>query len=170
VPSAKLGALVEALTALDWHAGAEDRQADLVLTRFAENPGPAPLGQCRAAIDRCFGEPTVEAILAAIERECTPWADETRAALLRMSPTSLKVTHRQMRQGRDYDVERALVLEYRLTQHFMEESDFFEGVRAVLVDKDQAPRWDPARLEEVSEERVARHFRDLGADELTFIE
>jgi enoyl-CoA hydratase len=72
VPSAKLDALVEALTALDWHESAEDRQADLVLTRFSENPGPAPLGQNRAAIDRCFGEPTVEAILAALERERTP--------------------------------------------------------------------------------------------------
>jgi enoyl-CoA hydratase len=170
VPSARLEALVDALTRLDWHQGAEGRQADLVLTRFAENPGPAPLAAHAAAIDRCFAAETVEGILAALEREGTDWAKETRASLMRMSPTSLKVTHWQMTVGRAYGVEQALVLEYRLTQHFMNGPDFFEGVRAVLVDRDQSPNWRPARLEDVSEELVAGHFRELGENELTFIE
>src|SRR5262249_20948269 len=108
--------------------------------------------------------------LAALAREGTAWADETRAVLLRMSPTSLKVTHRQLTLGRAFGVEEALILEYRLTQHVMEHPDFFEGVRAVLVDKDQSPKWQPQTPAEVWEDLVASHFVPIGDNELTFIE
>jgi enoyl-CoA hydratase len=170
VPSARLDALVDELTHLAWRNGGGHAQVDAVLERFAENPGTPPLAERRDAIDRCFAGTTVEAILAALAAEGTEWATATRDALLRMSPTSLKVTHRQMTVGRDYDVEQALVLEYRLTQHMMEHPDFFEGVRAVLVDKDQKPRWRPPTLAEVSEDDVASYFTSIGANELTFIE
>jgi enoyl-CoA hydratase len=66
------------------------------------------------------------------------------------------------------DIEAALALEYRMTQRSMEAHDFFEGVRALLVDKDQNPRWRPARLDEVTQEQVDRYFATLGANELTF--
>ena len=103
----------------------------------------------RPAIDRCFAGDSVEAILDALAAEAAAggadagWAAETRAGLLTKSPTSLKVTLRQLSVGRDYDIEQALALEYRLTQHFMAAHDFYEGVRAALIDKDQPPRWQP---------------------------
>jgi enoyl-CoA hydratase len=171
VPRDRLDDVVEMLTQIEWHDGVEERQADLALSRLAENPGPAPLLVNRAAIDRCFAaDKTVEGILDALRRERTDWARETLASLERASPSSLKVTHRQMTIGRKYSVEQALVLEYRLTQHFMENPDFFEGVRAVLVDKDQQPKWRPDKLEAVSDEVVASYFRELGPNELTFID
>ena len=70
--------------------------------------------------------------------------------------------------GRDYDLEQALSLEYRLTQHFMAAHDFYEGVRAALIDKDQTPRWRPASLAEIGDATVAAYFAALGDRELRF--
>lgn len=156
VPQDRLDALVETL------AGGESVEA--TLARYARDPGPAPLAAEEALIDRCFGGETVEAILAALDRERPEWA----AILRRMSPTSLKITHRQLLIGGNLAIEEALALEYRMTQHCMESHDFFEGVRAVLVDKDQNPQWRPARLEEVTKYEVDRYFAPLGPNELTF--
>ena len=111
---------------------------------------------------------------------CAPGPPRTAARLRRrpLAPRALAprplthrpLTHRQLTLGRNFGVEEALVLEYRLTQHMMEHPDFFEGVRAVLVDKDQSPRWNPPSLAEVSEESVASYFVPIGDNELTFIE
>ena len=87
-------------------------------------------------------------ILGALEAEGTPWAEETRATLGRMSPTSLKVTLHQLRlcRGRPYD--EVVTVEYRLSQHVTALPDFREGIRAVLVDKDNRPKWNPPTLAE----------------------
>lgn len=66
------------------------------------------------------------------------------------------------------DIEAALALEYRMTQHVMAAHDFYEGIRAVLVDKDQTPRWRPASLAEIGEAEVARYFESIGERELVF--
>ena len=125
-------------------------------------------------IDRCFAPDTVEAVLDALAREAesegadSEWAAETRAGLLAKSPTSLKITLRQLSLGKGYDIEAALALEYRLTQHFMAGHDFYEGVRAALIDKDQKPHWRPATLAEVTDSIVDSYFTPLGAGELRF--
>ena len=80
-------------------------------------------------------------------------------SLLTKSPTSLKITLRQLIVGRDYDLDAALALEYRLTQHVMAGHDFYEGVRAMLIDQDQKPRWRPATLAEVDDGMVDALFR-----------
>jgi enoyl-CoA hydratase len=166
VPRERVAALVAALT-----AGAA------IPTRLAEmagDPGSPPLAERRAAIDRCFAGESVEAILDALTREAaagggdSAWAADTRAGLLQKSPTSLKITLRQLILGRDFDMEAALALEYRMTQHVMQGHDFYEGVRAALIDKDQSPRWDPATLDAVSEAMVQSYFVSLGERELRF--
>jgi enoyl-CoA hydratase len=128
----------------------------------------------RPAIDRCFAGDSVEAVLDALGAEAAAggadagWPAETRAGLLTKSPTSLKLTLRQLTIGRDYDLEAALTLEYRMTQHVMAGHDFYEGVRAALIDKDQAPRWQPARLAEVSDDMIDAYFAPIGDRELRF--
>ncbi len=128
----------------------------------------------RPAIDRCFAGDTVEAILAALAAEAAGggafagWAAQTRAGLLAKSPTSLKVTLRQLQIGADYDLDQALILEYRLTQHMMAGHDFYEGVRAALIDKDQQPRWRPASLAEIDEATIDAYFAPLADGELNF--
>jgi enoyl-CoA hydratase/carnithine racemase len=169
VPSERLEDVIAALSAIRWETGRERRQVDAALARFQADPGPAPLAEHRDAIDRCFAGASVEAIVDALGHEGTEWAKATRDTLLRVSPTSLKVTLRQLETGAD-SIEEALILEYRLTQHMMEHPDFFEGVRAALVDKDQAPKWKPPTLAGVGEDLVEAHFRPIGEHELTFVD
>jgi enoyl-CoA hydratase len=174
VPRARVPELVAALAGLAWRAAAERAQIDAALAALAANPGEPPLAARRAAIDRCFAADSVETILDALTREAASggadgeWAAQTHEGLMGKSPTSLKVTLRQLIVGRGYDIEAALALEYRLTQHFMAGRDFYEGVRAVVVDKDQQPRWQPATLAEVSDAMVDAYFAPLGDRELRF--
>ncbi len=157
VGSASIDKLVDALAGADFggdlHAG-----VNRVLAGFAADPGAAPLAEHRAAIDRCFAGDTVEGMLAALEREGTDWAKQQRAAMLPKSPTSMKISLRQLRLGARMDFAGELRMEYRLSQAFMAGHDFYEGVRALLVDKDNKPRWQPAALAEVGEDILARHF------------
>jgi enoyl-CoA hydratase len=160
-PHARLGELAAAL---------ERDPSERPLTALTDNPGAAPLAAHRATIDRCFAADSVEAIVDALAREGGEWAAATRATLLQKAPLSLKVTQRQIRAGARLDFEDCMVMEYRLSQRFMAGSDFFEGVRAVLVDKDNQPRWQPDRLEAVSDAMVEACFAPLGARDLTFVE
>jgi len=141
---------------------------EAVLARFAADPGPSPLRDLLPAIDQNFAGDTVEAILDALAADGSDWAARTRSSLTTKSPTSLKITLRQLIVGRGYDLEQSLGLEYRLTQHVMAAHDFYEGVRAVLVDKDQKPQWRPASLAEVTDAMVAAYFAPLGDNELRF--
>jgi enoyl-CoA hydratase len=168
VPHARLGELTAALAALDWAKGNPTQQVEAVIARFAADAGEARFPALQAAIDRSFAGSSVEAIVAALRQERAPWAEEALAAIARASPISLKITFHQLMLGRGMSVEEALTLEYRMTQHVMAGHDFFEGIRALLVEKDNRPRWERASLEAVSEDEVARYFDALGERELRF--
>jgi enoyl-CoA hydratase/carnithine racemase len=168
VPHARLGELTAALARLDWTKGEPAQQVEAAIAQFAADAGEARLPALQAAIDRCFSSGSVEAIVAALRQERAPWAAEALAAIARASPISLKITFRQLMLGRGMSVEEALTLEYRMTQHVMAGHDFFEGIRALLVDKDNRPRWEHASLEDVGEAEVARYFESLGERELRF--
>jgi enoyl-CoA hydratase len=140
-----------------------------LLDRMAGDLGAAPLARQREAIDRCFAGVTVEEILSCLAAEKTAWADETIAALQRKSPTSLKVTLRQLRIGaRLNDFAGAMRMEFRMALHMVAAEDFYEGVRAAVIDKDQAPRWRPPTLAEVSDATVGRYFESPREPDLEF--
>jgi len=173
VPGERISALIAGLVQTD----RQEHPVPQILAGFAADPGLAPIASRQAAIDRCFAGATIEAILDALQREAAgggggpdaEWAAATRAGLLTKSPTSLKITLHQLILGRGFNIEDALILEYRLTQHVMAGHDFYEGVRAVLVDKDQQPRWDPATLAEVDDATVESYFVPLGENEIRFV-
>jgi enoyl-CoA hydratase/carnithine racemase len=131
-------------------------------------PGPAALAERRAAIDRCFAGDSVEAILAALEIEGGDWARQIVSVLRQKSPVALKVAFRQLRQGATLDFEGAMVMEYRLARHFMAGHDFFEGVRAAVIDKDRQPAWRPATLAEVDSDLVDSYFAPADGPDLVF--
>ncbi|MBV8118705.1 MAG: enoyl-CoA hydratase/isomerase family protein [Alphaproteobacteria bacterium] len=166
--------LLAALAGTGWRGGREFAQVEALLGEHSTEIGPAPIAALQPAIDRAFAADTIEAILDALAAEAVSggpdaaWAGETRTGLLTKSPTSLKVTLRQLLVGRDYDLEQALQLEYRLTQHFMAAHDFYEGVRALLIHKDQRPCWQPASLGAVDDATVEAYFVPLGERELRF--
>ncbi len=167
VGRARLPALVDALAAADWSGDAR-AVANAVIAAFASAPGDPPLAARRAAIDRCFSGGSVEAILAALEAEESGWAQETRSTLRKCSPTSLKVTLRQLRAGATLDFEDAMTMEYRLSQACVAGHDFVEGIRAAVIDKDRAPKWRPASLAEVSEAMIDAQFIPPEDGDLTF--
>ncbi|HKW53500.1 MAG TPA: enoyl-CoA hydratase/isomerase family protein [Stellaceae bacterium] len=168
VPQARVGDLTATLATLDWRPQRARDQVDALLARFAADPGPGHLPPLQPAIDRCFSAASVEAIVTALERESGDWAREALAAIQRASPLSLKIAFRQLQLGRGMNVEQALALEYRVTQHVMAGHDFFEGIRAALVDKDQRPRWQHAALADVTAAEVEGYFANLGERELRF--
>jgi len=155
--------LASAVSTGDPHAA-----VDAVLGRHAADPGVPTVPQHRADIDRCFQGDTVEGILHRLDAEGTDWAADTARTIRSMSPSSLKMTLRQIRIGAGLtDFDDAMRLEYRLTGHVMAGHDFYEGIRAVLVDKDRKPRWNPPTLAEVDDATVTAWFQP-GPDELTF--
>jgi enoyl-CoA hydratase len=165
LPSERLEALTVALAEGDLGGGG--KAVDRLLAPLQADPGPAALSRDRAAIDRCFGERSVEAILAALAADGGDWAKATSASLASKSPTSLKLTLRQLARGRGLSFEEVMIMEYRLCQYCMDGHDFFEGVRAVIIDRDNAPKWQPPTLAGVSEAELERAFAPR-ADDLIF--
>jgi enoyl-CoA hydratase len=150
--------------------GADDARAavDAVLAGAATDPGPAPLAARRATVDACFAGGRVEAIVAALDAAGDPWATAQREALAHLSPTSLQVTLAAIRRAATLDLDGCLVMEYRLSQACMARHDFYEGIRALLVDKDRSPKWSPATLDGVDDALVDAHFAAPAGGDLTF--
>jgi enoyl-CoA hydratase len=124
------------------------------------------LARHRDAIDRAFAASSIEDILERLDLE-GDWGNETASLLKSRSPTSLKVTLRQMREGAELDFASCQRMEFRIMARMMEGHDFYEGVRAALIDKDQCPRWAPSNLDMVSENEIACFFTPLDDEELT---
>ncbi|XP_026768411.3 3-hydroxyisobutyryl-CoA hydrolase, mitochondrial [Pangasianodon hypophthalmus] len=127
---------------------------------------PFVLQQHTKAIDRLFEGSSVEEILEKLQKDQSAFAQKQVETLSKMSPTSLKLTFRQLQAGASLSLQEVLVMEYRLSQACMRGHDFYEGVRAVLIDKDQSPKWKPATLAEVSEQCVEESFASLGEKDL----
>lgn len=117
----------------------------------------------RALIERCFSKSSVEEIVAGLNGSDD--GNKIAETIRKMSPTSLKVTFRQLREGQAAaSLGEVLMMEFRLANRFCEDKDFYEGVRAVLIDRDNVPKWDPPTLEAVTEEKVAHYFSSLPND------
>lgn len=129
------------------------------------DPKPFSLEPHWKNIDLCFSQKSVEDILKALGEVGSDWSAKQLEILSKMSPTSLCITHRELVEGEGMkDLADCLVMEYRMSQGCMAGHDFYEGVRAVLVDRDNCPKWNPATLEEVGDEIMMRHFAPLSAD------
>lgn len=131
------------------------------------------LSRHRNQIDEAFhGKTCVEDIVNTLEQSQTEFAASTLTTLNKMSPTSLKITLESMNRGREMsDLGECLKMEYRMGQVAMRrKSDFYEGIRALLVDKDKQPRWNPANLSSVTKEVVDSYFESLGHDKDLFLE
>jgi enoyl-CoA hydratase len=161
VASARFTALLEALCA--------EAPVDTVLAAFAERAGEGPIAARRDAIDWVFAGHEVAAILAKLDASTgadSDWARGTAATIRGKSPLSLKIALAQVRRGKDWDFRRCMQAEFRIVSRIIYGHDFYEGVRAVIIDKDNAPRWRPASLAEVSQADVERHFAALDEGDL----
>ena len=159
VPARDQAALLSRLT--------EGDTPDAILSELDEiPPGDGEVTIHRAAIDRVFSASSVEEVLARLERE-EEWGQKTASLLKTRSPTSLKVTFRQMGEGATLDFESCQRMEYRIMARMMEAPDFYEGVRTALIEKDQSPRWTPDSLAKVTDRDIDRFFVPIGDGEFT---
>ena len=153
VPSDRLDALVEAIGAL---AGdAEDGNVEATIARFSVPTTESALEKNRSVIDRCFGFDRVEDIIEALAVEGGEFAATTRDTMLKRSPTSLKLTLRLLRAGRQSSgLVECLEREFGAGAEILRNHDFYEGVRAAIIDKDRNPQWSPTSLDEVQAESI----------------
>ncbi|HEX4197491.1 MAG TPA: enoyl-CoA hydratase/isomerase family protein [Caulobacteraceae bacterium] len=165
VESGRVGELKDVMTSAPSREGGGERIKE-ALAALSSDPGPAPIAAQRADIDRLFAGDSVEAIFAALAADPSDWAQAQLDILKTKSPQTLKVAFRQLRQGaRMRSFAEEMLVEYRIGARVVRRPDFIEGVRAVIVDKDNAPRWNPATLEEVTDAMLDEIFAPLPADE-----
>jgi enoyl-CoA hydratase len=134
------------------------------LATFTTDPGPAPVAAHLADIARLFDAPCVEAVVAKLKADGSDWATAQLSTLATKSPQTMKVAFRQLAEGgRLTRFADNMAMEYRIGARVVRKHDFLEGVRAVIVDKDNAPRWNPATLEGVTEAEIDAIFAPLPA-------
>lgn len=121
----------------------------------------APLAANRATIDKCFSGNSVEEILSRLDADGSEWAAQTAATLRTKSPTSLKITFRQIREGRKLSFDECMRIEFRMVNRIIAGHDFYEGVRAAIIEKDNAPKWQPPDLAHVTDANVDAYFAPL---------
>ena len=145
---------------------AEPERFEEHLTELEGDPGDPPLSLVRDDIDRLFGHPTLEAVVEALRADRSEWAKAQLAAVERHSPTTLKVAFRQIHDAARLErFEDQLAVDYRLASRIAGSHDFAEGVRAVLVDKDNRPTWRPATIEAVDPAALDALFAPLPPEE-----
>ncbi|EMS60595.1 3-hydroxyisobutyryl-CoA hydrolase-like protein 5 [Triticum urartu] len=121
-------------------------------------------------IDKCFSAETVEEILKALDSEVSvdgnQWIAPVLKSMRRSSPTGLKITLRSVREGRKQSLQECLKKEFGLTMNILRSiitGDVYEGIRAQSIDKDNAPKWSPATVEEVKNEDIDRVFEPFSS-------
>ena len=170
-PSEKLPLVEERLKSLAEKASSVEEVSQVISETAGgavPDPEKAHLEANAAAIKDCFGDLSTRAeeIVARLEGHSS-WSTKALKTLLSKSPLSVKVSLEALRRHQAVSLKEAFIAEYRLSQWFMRPapySDFCEGIRAVLVDKDQNPKWQPPTLPEVAKEQVEQFFEPLPAD------
>lgn len=159
VTSSNFPKLKEDILNHHWKQSTVGAELNGLIQQYTEaSAAEAPLQIHQEKINKHFGFDTVEQILASLEKSEGQWEAETRKILLEKSPLSLKVTHSQLQKGKTMSLADCFKMEMALSMNFMENEDFYEGVRSVLVDKDRSPKWKYNVLEQIPEEQVARFF------------
>lgn len=164
IPSEKLEELEKRL--IDLNSG--DRnivKATLEELSLHVQPGEKSILHNRSLLDKCFSKDTVEDIMdslaAEINMEGNEWVKDTIKNLKRSSPTGLKMTLRSVRQARKQTLAECLKKEFRLTINTLRgviSNDIYEGMRALVIDRDNSPQWNPP-LEEITDEKLDLVFK-----------
>jgi enoyl-CoA hydratase len=145
---------------------ADPEAVETHLAELEADPGHSTTLDHHDQIDRLFQQPTVEAIFEALAADPSPWAAEQLAILRTKSPLSMKVSLRQLQRGKTMaSFADNMVMEYRIGARQVMTRDFAEGVRAVIIDKDNRPAWDPPDLAGVTDAMVDAIFAPLPADQ-----
>jgi enoyl-CoA hydratase/carnithine racemase len=160
--SHKMTQLDERLDRLDWRdTPLKDLQSLLAKMAVQQLPAP-PLADLRPAIDHFFALPDVPSVVEQLRQVTVAnsheWALKTAELLETRSPLAMAVTLEMLRRGRQLSLENCFALELHLDRQWFARGDLIEGVRALLIDKDKNPRWNPPTLEALDADHVASFF------------
>lgn len=163
LPPAAIASMADGLSELPWCADHRAELRNFLLARTTQPDRPL-LAAMREGIDTHFSKVSVPAILSSLESESRDayarWAHETADLMRSRSPTMLSVTLRQLQRGATMSLADCFRMELGMAAFAFEQGDFLEGVRAMLIDKDNAPRWQPSRIEEVTEAMIDAFFSE----------
>jgi enoyl-CoA hydratase/carnithine racemase len=161
---AAIESLTDDLSTLRWSDDGRDELRRLIHARAALGLPAPSLSVLRPAIDSHFSQASVPNIIASLDAETrtaySDWARQTATLMRSRSPTMLCVALRQLQRGKSLDLGDCFRMELGMVEQCFEQGDFIEGIRALLIDKDNSPRWNPSRLEDVTEASVEAFFRD----------
>ncbi|MEJ8474189.1 enoyl-CoA hydratase/isomerase family protein [Roseibium algae] len=142
---------------------------DAAIAQYVFEVGPSDLMSHADLIETAFSAGSVADIMAQLDSADDEFAAKTAAAIRAKSPTSVHLAFEQMQRGRELDFNACMVLEYRIVSQVLEGHDFFEGVRAVLVDKDHAPKWKPDSIDLVDSADLQAYFEEPATGDLPLI-
>ena len=142
------------------------RSIHKIIDEYSEKTNSSIFPSLNKNINSIFKYNKVEKIISLLESSNEIWAEEAFKAMNKSSPTSLKISLKQLRLSKYKSFKDNLIMDYRLSQSCMTGVDFYEGVRSVLVDKDFKPIWSPNKVQDVSSKLVVSHFKSLGKGDL----
>ena len=142
------------------------RSVHKIIDEYSEKTNSSIFPSLNKNINNIFKYNKVEKIISLLESSNEIWAEEAFKAMNKSSPTSLKISLKQLRLSKYKSFKDNLIMDYRLSQSCMTGVDFYEGVRSVLVDKDFKPIWSPNKVQDVSNKLVVSHFKSLGKGDL----
>jgi enoyl-CoA hydratase len=163
VPSAHIAELLDVLS--------NATCLDTAISAFSQRPQDGPILLRRTAIQQLFAADRVEDILAALDAAAAQpsadavWLRQLATTIRGRAPLSLKLALAQIRKGAHWSFDECMRAEFRIVFRVLQGHDFYEGVRALIVDKDNNPRWQPAELQDVPSAEIERHFAGI-AEEL----
>ncbi|MBL6938452.1 MAG: enoyl-CoA hydratase/isomerase family protein [Alphaproteobacteria bacterium] len=138
----------------------------VALRELAEDAPEAPMAAHREKIDVAFAAHAVDGVLERLERDGSDWALDAAKQIRGKSPTATRLAFRQLRKGTNLSFDGCMRMEFRMVNRVIAGHDFYEGVRATIIDKDGKPKWKPATLAEVPEADIDHYFLPLGEKEL----
>lgn len=163
----KFSQILPELTELDLSRNAHQQVTDCLAQFETAHPQLTSREELEK-INFFFQQPSFKDIMQGLEQSDDPWASKTLSGLQQKSPLSLEVTFAQIRRAKTMSLAECLTMDYCLVGHFMAGHDFYEGIRAVLIDKDKTPRWQPEQINQVTSANVANYFENC-QPELTLI-
>lgn len=165
VPSERHGDLTDALGAAKLDGS--DAAVANVMIDFVQSP---PVSELIPSAVKCFGEKTVPAILRALDEDGSEWAQKQAINIRRKSPLAMCVTFEALRRGAKMNFQEVMTQELDISLNFLKTQDFYEGIRAQLIDKDRKPKWSHDKVNDVTESQVQRLFRKTAKPPQEFLQ
>jgi len=160
IPNERLTDLLNEVEETNWHSVNTEEKLQQIVDTYTEHPKhDGQIAPLQTKIDQHFSYNTVEEIIESLAADTSDFAIKTKEILLSKSPVSLKVTLKQLIEGKGKSLAACLETDLILAKKFMKHDDFYEGVRSVLIDKDQKPQYQYKQLSDVSTAMVASFFK-----------